>query len=174
MVNSVRVDEVQRLFLRHAGALRGFVTGLHPDMDAAEDLLHETFLIASRKADEFTPGSDFPAWVRAIARHKVLEHLRDRKKTPHGLSAEVIESLAESAPEGDDLLEPRREALRACLEEVSGRARQVLDLRYLDGLRPPDIACRISWKLAAVNVALSRARRFLRDCTHRKLAVTGE
>jgi len=60
------VGEVQRLFLRHASGLRGFIAGLTPDFDAIEDILHETFLTATAKANEFAPGSDFPAWARAI------------------------------------------------------------------------------------------------------------
>lgn len=166
--------EVQRLFLRNSSMLRGFIAGLLVDLDLVEDLLHEVFLTATQKAGEFRPGTNFLNWARAIARLKVLEHARRRRKAPRGLTPEVLETLAESAPELDDSFAPRRAALARCLEEVSGRSREVLDLRYFEGLPPSRIAERISWRVGAVNVALSRARRFLRDCARRRLAAGGE
>jgi DNA-directed RNA polymerase specialized sigma24 family protein len=50
----------------------------------------------------------------------------------------------------------------------------VIELRYLEGLTPPLIAERIDWQVAAVNVALSRARRLLRECASRRLAAGAE
>jgi RNA polymerase sigma-70 factor (ECF subfamily) len=169
-----REAEVQKLFLRHSSLLRGFIVGLLGELDGADDLLHEVFLVASRRAGDFEPGSDFPAWARAIARRKVLEHLRQRRNGPARLSTRVVESLADSAPEVDETFDARRTALARCLEEVRGRARQLIALRYGEGLSPEGIARRVSWKVAAVNVALSRARRFLRECAGRRLAADGE
>ncbi len=160
---------VQELFLRNSSILRGFIAGLIPALDAVDDLLHEVFLTATLKAASFAPGTDFLAWARAIARRKVMEHLRKRKRSPQQLSPEILEVLAEAAPQMDESFEPRRAALANCLQEVRGRSREVLHLRYVEGLMPSRIADRISWKVGAVNVALSRARRFLRDCTQRRL-----
>jgi RNA polymerase sigma-70 factor (ECF subfamily) len=168
------VGEVQRLFLRHASLLRGFIAGLVPDFDAAEDVLHETFLTATAKAGEFASGSDFPAWARAIARLKALEHLREHRAAAPSLSPRTLELLADSAPEDTAAWAGRREALARCLREVAPQARRILELRYVEGLRPPEIAARVSWQVGAVHVALSRARRFLRDCAGRRLAADGE
>ena len=62
------VEEVQGLFLRHAGVLRGFVLGLLPDANRAEDVFQELFLTVTRKAADFRPGTNFLAWARSIAR----------------------------------------------------------------------------------------------------------
>jgi DNA-directed RNA polymerase specialized sigma24 family protein len=43
------IEEVQRLFLRHMGLLRGFVLGLVPDFDHAEDVFQEVFLTITHK-----------------------------------------------------------------------------------------------------------------------------
>jgi len=166
--------DVQKLFLRHSSLLRGFIVGLLGDTSGADDLLQEVFVVASEKAADFQPGSDFPAWARAIARLKVLEFMRQRRGGPGRLSPEIVEALADSAPELDETYEARRTALKRCLGEIRGRARQLLDMRYQQGLNPERIAQRVSWKVAAVNVALSRARRFLRECTGRRLAIDGD
>ncbi len=169
------VGEVQRLFLRHASLLRGFITGLIPDFDAVEDVLHETFLTATAKAADFAPGSDFPAWGRAIARFKALEHIRERRTSSTAfLSAGTVELLADSAPADCGASAERRAALARCLARVAPKARRILELRYLEGLRPPEIAARMSWQVGAVHVALSRARRLLRDCAGRQPAAGEE
>lgn len=174
MTDAGAVSEVQRLFLRHTSLLRGFITGLCPDFDAAEDILHETFLTVTEKAGEFRSGSDFTAWARAIARFKTIEHLREKRCSVPVLGEKTLELLADSAPATEPAaLDSRRRALALCLKEVAPRARQVLELRYVDGLRPPEIAARVSWSVEAVNVALSRARRMLRECAGRRLAGGG-
>jgi RNA polymerase sigma-70 factor (ECF subfamily) len=165
------VEEVQRLFLRHAGLLRGFILGLLPDHNRAEDVFQEVFLTVTRKAHEFTPGSNFPAWARSIARLKVLEACRASRSGPHLLAPEALEAVLAAAGEVDDGWSQRREALAKCLDQLAPRAREILELRYSDEyLPPPEIASRLSWSVGAVHVALSRARKFLQECTRRRLA----
>jgi RNA polymerase sigma-70 factor (ECF subfamily) len=173
MPDDPRVSEVQRLFLRHCSILRGFIVGLLGDFETADDVLHEVFLTATEKAGEFVPGSNYLAWVRAIARLKVLEHLRGRRRWPGYFPPEIVELLADDAPRAEAGLAARRAVLASCLEEVSGRARDLLELRYVDGLLPARIAEQVNWSVGAVNVALSRARRFLRDCAERRIAAEG-
>jgi len=171
--NQQAVEEVQRLFLRHAGVLRGFILGLLPDHNYAEDVFQEVFLTVTRKADEFALGTNFLAWARSIARLKVLEACRAARNAPHPLGPEALEALMESAEELDDSWAARREALAKCLDQLAPRAREILELRYSDEfLPPPRIASRLSWTVGAVHVALSRARKFLQECTRRRMAIT--
>lgn len=167
-----KVQEVQRLFLRNSGLLRGFILGLLPDHNLAEDVFQEVFLTAAAKAGDFREGTNFLAWVRAIARLKVLEHCRKQKAGPRLLDPQALEAVVAVAGDLDDAWAARREALAACIKRLSPRARQILELRYGDEfLSPPRIAARLSWSIGAVHVALSRARKFLQECTQRRLAV---
>lgn len=168
------VEEVQRLFLRHGGVLRGFILGLLPDANRAEDVFQELFLTVTRKAADFRPGSNFLAWARSIARLKVLEHVRAAQGGPRLLGPEALDALAAAAEEAEAAWDDRREALARCLEQLAPRARQILELRYSDDfLPPPAIAARLSWTVGAVHVALSRARKFLQECTRRRLSLGG-
>lgn len=170
--NPNHVEEVQRLFLRNAGLLRGFILGLLPDHHSAEDVFQEVFLTVTRKADEFRLGSNFLAWVRTIGRLKVLEHCRRQKAGPHLLEPAALEAVMATAAEGDETWALRREALAKCLQELAPRARQILEMRYSEEVLPPQqIASRLSWSIGAVHVALARARKFLQQCTQRRLAV---
>jgi RNA polymerase sigma-70 factor (ECF subfamily) len=165
------IEEVQRLFLRHAGVLRGFILGLLPDHNRAEDVFQETFLTLSRKAAEFQSGTNFLSWARSVARLKVLEACRAGHGGPHLLTPDALEAVLAVSGEADDAWAERREALARCLERLAPRAREILELRYGDDfLPPPVIASRLSWSVNSVHVALSRARRFLQECTRRRLA----
>jgi RNA polymerase sigma-70 factor (ECF subfamily) len=165
------IEEVQRLFLRHAGLLRGFILGLLPDHNRAEDVFQETFLTISRKAAEFESGTNFLSWARSVARLKVLEACRAVQGGPHLLTPDALEAVLEVCGEDDDTWAERREALARCLEQLAPRAREIVELRYGDDfLAPPEIASRLSWSVNSVHVALSRARRFLQECTRRRLA----
>lgn len=172
MTDAERVEHVQRLFLQHAGLLRGFILGFLPDFHRADDVFQETFLTAARKADEFTPGSDFLAWARAIARFKALEACREGKPGVAPLDPQLMETVAEAAPQADASWERDRAALARCLEQVAPRAREILALRYSEGLAPAEIARRLSWSAGALYVALARVRKFLRECMRRAVAAS--
>jgi len=162
------VVEVQKLFIKNYIPLRGFVLGLVHDQNVADDLMQEAFLAITERATDYRPGTNFAAWGRAVARVRVFEHLREKRRLPAGWDPGVLDLLAESAPPPKSS-EARTAALRECLGKLAPRARQVLDLRYVRGLLPAAIAAQVSWRPGAVNVALSRARGFLRECVRRAL-----
>jgi RNA polymerase sigma-70 factor (ECF subfamily) len=164
-------DRVQMLFLQHGAALRGFILGLMPDRAAAADVFQEVFLTVTQRADQFRPECGFLPWARGIARNKVLEHFRRRRQLPQLFDDGLLELLAVSAGAQDDVWEERRAALADCIQELAPRARQILELRYAEvPASPPEIAERLAWTVNAVHVALARARKFLQDCTRRRLA----
>ncbi|MGH7145231.1 MAG: sigma-70 family RNA polymerase sigma factor [Planctomycetota bacterium] len=169
MEASAHREEVQRLFLKHSSLLRGFILGLLPNFDAADEVLQEVFLTITAKAGDFKLGTDFPAWARAVARMKVLEQFRKMRSPMMVLGPEALEAVASYAPELDDTWESRRKALAVCLEQIAPRARELIELRYTSQLLPPEIARKLDWTVGAVHVALARARKFLRECSQRRL-----
>jgi RNA polymerase sigma-70 factor (ECF subfamily) len=165
------VEEVQRLFLRHSSILRGFIFGLLPDAHRAEDVFQEVFLTITRKAADFDLDSNFLAWARSIARLKVLEACRTSRGSPSLLEPEAIDALCRVAEETEEDWDRRRRILARCLEQLAPRAREIVEMRYsTEQLSPPTIAQRLSWSVNAVHVALSRARKFLQECTRRRLS----
>lgn len=167
----VATAEVQRLFLKHTGAIKGFIMALLRDTMLAEDVLQETFLVVTAKAGSFQPGTNFVAWACTIARFKTLEALR-RRPPPQHLREAVIEALAVDAPVDDDREEVLRH-LERCMAELPASAREVILLRYFQALLPEEIGRRLSLKIDSVYVTLSRARRSLRHCVEAKLAQGG-
>jgi RNA polymerase sigma-70 factor, ECF subfamily len=167
MVESRQTRLVEQLFVKHVSTIRGFIEAFLPDFNRADDVLQECFLTVSAKAVEFREGTDFLAWVIAIARFKILESQHQPWVRTSLLSPEVIDALCAeplSAPSADDAAS----LLQECVEELSPRSREVIDMRYGEACKPAEIARRLHWTPESVYVALSRARALLRDCIERK------
>jgi RNA polymerase sigma-70 factor (ECF subfamily) len=158
---------VEQLFVRHVSTIRGFIEAFVPDFNRADDILQECFLTVAAKAGDFREGSDFVAWALAIAKFKVLESGHRPGVKVNSLSAEVIETLA-AEPLPESASDDCQAWLRECIEELSPRSREVIDLRYGESCRPAEIAQRLHWTPESVYVALSRARSLLRECLERK------
>ena len=159
---------VHGLFVQNMMAVRGYVLALMPDFSRADDIVQETFITATAKAAEFQEGTNFKAWIFAIARFKVLEALRERGcgrvvLTPEVIEALSVEDLAEAG------VEEYLEALTACLKRLAPQAHRVIEFRYQNAHRPPEIARLMGWTLNSVNVALARARSTLRSCVEAAL-----
>jgi RNA polymerase sigma-70 factor (ECF subfamily) len=167
---------VQGLFVKHASLIKGFILALLPDFSLVDDVLQEVFLVVVEKAGTFQEGTSFLAWVRAIARLKVLEACRVKKKQGLFLSEEVVASLCAAAPpeSSGDMAQSKLQALDLCLERLTPRARTIVDLRYRQAHSPGEIARRLTWTVDSVHVALSKTRTTLRDCVQRRLAASGE
>ncbi len=161
-------QQVLQLFVRNQTRIKGFVVSLLGDFGLADDVVQETFLIVQQKSEEFAAGSNFLGWAFQIARFQVMKAQSQHKRASNHFSDAVLESLAASAPErpfDDDKLV----ALPDCLSKLAPQARRVVDLFYTHEHKPQEIARIIEWTPSAVRVALSRARRFVRECIDEQL-----
>jgi len=164
---------VQGLFVQHLPALRGFVVSLVVDFSLVDDVVQETFMTVSAKAGAFERGSNFRAWVWSIARFKALGLMERMGRAHERLSEDVVEALC-AADEAEAVWdESMMRHLEACVEQLPGRSREAVELRYQQAHRPPEIARRMGWTVEAVHVALSRARVLLRQCVQRRLMAEG-
>lgn len=161
---------VQGLFVQYLPAVRGYILSMIPDFSQADDVVQEVFLVVTRKAGDFALGTSFPAWVKTIARFKALEAIRAGRGRYECLSEEALDALAaerEGFPESSD---ERLRLLAACMERLAPQARRSIELRYRNDHLPPEIARVMGCGVQSVNVTLSRARAFLRECVLRKMA----
>ncbi len=158
--------QVQKLFVKHQRQLRAYVLALWPDSTVADDILQEVFLTVTQKAEQFQTGTDFTSWTRAIARFKAIEMRRASGKFL--VSEDVCEILATDCPTNwaDD---HRLSALSRCMKTLAPKARELIQLRYVEELTPMEIAERLSRTVNSIGVALAKARVVLRDCMQREL-----
>ncbi|HLY08719.1 MAG TPA: sigma-70 family RNA polymerase sigma factor [Planctomycetota bacterium] len=170
-------SDMTRDFLQNRQALLGFIFALTRDPLAAEEIFQEVALAILREAATGTSVDPFLPWAREVARRRVAEHYR--KATARERVAPLRDSMVnlisqsyrenEENPGRDSL---RLDSLRRCVDQLAGRAREVIDLRYRLHLGIEKIAAELAWRADSVNVLLTRTRRILADCVRSKLSST--
>lgn len=161
---------VQGLFVQYQPAIRSYILSIIPDFSLADDVMQEVFLVVTRKANSFELGTSFPAWVKTISRYKALEAIRAGRNRFETLSEEVLEALGADSRDFPAQSDERLGLLSQCIKELAPQARRSIELRYRNEHLPPEIAHLMGCTVQSVNVTLSRARVFLRECVLRKMA----
>jgi len=152
--------------------LFGYLVTLLGDAHNARDVLQETNLVMWRRADTFTPGTNFGAWARRCAYFQAMAFLRDRKRDPSLLNEEVMALLAEDSEwsEGDE--QERCLALRDCLSQLGDAQRALLKRYYHDGIAIRILATEIRKSESAIKMTLLRIRELLHACITEKIRET--
>src|SRR5215207_6654336 len=64
----------------HSPSLRAFLSSQMFHLDDVDDLAQETFITAYKRLDTFHRDQDFGAWLRGIARHKLLHYFEQTRR----------------------------------------------------------------------------------------------
>ncbi|MCA9240753.1 MAG: sigma-70 family RNA polymerase sigma factor [Planctomycetales bacterium] len=153
---------VQLLTKAQLGLLR-YITALLGDPEAASNVLQNTNLLLWEKADEFEIGTNFNAWATRIAYWQVKAYCRDRGRDRHVFSDALVTQLADRAEDFQDI-DLTINLLRGCLQRLRANDRELVAMRYHDGLSIQQLSSRLGKSPSAVKGALLRARRALRSC----------
>ncbi|MFC1479114.1 sigma-70 family RNA polymerase sigma factor [Planctomycetota bacterium] len=168
-------EHTQKQFLKHAEMIKGYIFAFLPDVNDTEDIFQEVFIVVTQKSDTYREGTNFMAWVRSIARNKVLQHF-DKQKKNKGvvLTEDSIESISQEAETFEQNWDIHRNALEQCMEKIAPKGRELLRLRYLEDMPPRRIARKLNRTINGVSSALSKVRDFLRDCVGSAFEKTGD
>lgn len=136
------------------------------DHHDAEDATARTFLAALRGIGSFSDeGASFRAWLFRIARNTVANahRTRARRRTEPMESIVVDPTAPDADPAGLSLRAEDARRIRAALEQLPDERRQVVLLRFADGLSARDIGQVLDRSEGAVRVLLHRALRDLAE-----------
>lgn len=152
--------------------LRGWVAKYAgPGVDV-DDVAQASFLTAYTRLSEYSPNTNFAAWLFTIARYQLqtettrLRRLNDyhRRLGPDLLARELERRAATAATDDDEQFEH----LGECLEELEESRRRLLDWRYDEGVPLTEIASRSGRTVAAIKKQLWLLRGQLRGCIEGK------
>lgn len=131
--------------------------------DVAEDLTQATYLEAMRGAASFRGEAALETWLCAIARRQVAGHYEsERRRLRLERKLRLVSAEEEASEEAPEDLIADGEAMIAALGRLNPVHRQVLCLKYLDGLSVGEIATELSRTPVQVQSLLQRARSGLR------------
>jgi RNA polymerase sigma-70 factor (ECF subfamily) len=147
------------------------------DRDTAEEILQEIWLRLAIAVDRGTEVDRPESWFRGVAKNLVLHHFRSNQRAKVVADSPLVEAMVEAAAlafeeRADDQLAERSRRLMDCLDRLPAKSRDLLKLKYQNGLRAVQIAERLGRSEDAIMKALSRVRQVLADCVERGGAIT--
>jgi RNA polymerase sigma-70 factor (ECF subfamily) len=146
----------------HVWDVYGFLAYRTGNRADAEDLTQLTFERALRAWNRFDPSrASVKTWLLTIARNLLVDEHRRTRLSPVRTTLDELGAREPSAEDRYELgLDPQ---LAAALAQLSARDREILALRFGADLEGAAIAELMDLSLAAVQQALSRTLRRLRD-----------
>ena len=115
-----------------------------------------------RSLSAYDTSHPFVPWLRGIARHVVHNFWRSRSREKKRTS--VFRDFVEAR--ADDAAESRipRSLLQHCIDALQERQKQIVNMRYFDGLDSSRIGEALKMKATTVRQALARIRQALKAC----------
>jgi RNA polymerase sigma-70 factor (ECF subfamily) len=123
----------------------------------SEDIVQETLLAMHLKRDSWDEQRPIEPWLRAIARHKLADHLRRRGFHDHV----DIEDWSNALEVSVEVESPAAIDSRLLLESLPERQRVIVQQISLEGRSAADVGGQLGMSEGAVRVALHRALKAL-------------
>ena len=156
-------EAVSQLLERHTRRVRDYVRMMVKDNDVADDLTQEILIKVVKVLDEgrYTDKGRFQPWLLRIAHNRVLDYFRAQKQVKtineSSVGYDILGSknMAEPSIEEEIISEQRAEEIRALVDELPEEQREVVKMRYYEGLSFKEIA---ELTGVSLNTALGRMR----------------
>lgn len=131
--------------------------------DMAEDLTSEVFVRVLRNLRQ--QSGSFHAWLYRIAERVVIDHRREQSASKRTVMTEMTEQHEQQAQQQDDVGQAvaNRMDLEQAIDRLSDDQRQLVTLKFIEGLGNEDVAEIMERKPGAIRVLQYRALARLRD-----------
>jgi len=145
---------------RYYPAMVAIAHSVLSDRHLAEDAAQQAFAKAAVKLPQLKKGSRFAGWLAVICRNvaKDMSRRKENLRTTDDLSMIAAES-------GDD--DSTAETVREAISKLSASARELIFLRYYDGMSYEQISVVLGISEQAINGRLRRAKKKMADYLRR-------
>lgn len=155
------------LYDRFGGVVYSIILRIARDTATAEDLTQEVFLRVWNHIPSFDlDRGSLSTWVLTIARNAAIDFLRSRsgQQTRRSVSIDAMERpLAGGNAEAELQSSTDAKKVRAAMERLEPKHRQLLELAYFEGLSQSEMAERLELPLGTVKTWVRLALRQLRE-----------
>jgi RNA polymerase sigma-70 factor (ECF subfamily) len=167
-VPTVTAADLERVFREESGRVVATLVRLFGDIDIAEEMVQEAFLVASARWPETGLPPNPGGWITTTARNRAIDRLRrEASRNDRHAQAALLQERAEppGSPEGEgDVKDDRLRLIFTCCHPSLAPAAQIaLTLRLLGGLETPYIARAFLVPEETMAKRLVRAKQKIRD-----------
>lgn len=142
--------------------LKKFVFQRVQNYEETEEIVQETLIAAVECLPMYSGKSSFFTWLCGIAKHEIADYYRKKKiKTILFSRLPWLENLVSQAlgPEQILLRKEFEKKVKKTLNSLSEGYREVLRLKYIEGLSVKEIAQRLNETTKTIESRLFRARK---------------
>ena len=150
---------LEQIWLENKDYLRRLLIGLSRDIDLTDDLLHESYLHASKGISEYR-GENSRAWLAQITKNVFLAHLRRKYvRSEEQLASEDIQANNVGVDSSHHLT---RMEVREAIYNLDPTSKAALLMKHYAGFTYQEIAlrqgCPVGTAKSRVNSAISKLR----------------
>jgi len=166
---SERIKTLSARFVAERHYLMGFIYGMVRDLAAAEDILQEVWIRLAEAAERGESILEPGRWCRGVAKNLILHYWRDKRTAKVIADSELLDIVEKAFEENEEPWLERRQALMKCIDGLPGKSKQLLRLKYDQGLSFADMAQRLRRSKDSLKMALHRVRQALVACVEKRL-----
>jgi len=149
------------LYKRYLSNVYRRVRTVIPEADV-DDVTQEVFIAAYKSLGSFRGEAQFGTWLRTLTNRKVAEYYRKRNRKSEVPEMPLLDAIVHMEGGSPKLMEDRI-SLRNALNQISDSHREVILLRFVEGLQFNEIAELTGQNLEAVKSLFRRAISALRN-----------
>jgi RNA polymerase sigma-70 factor, ECF subfamily len=164
------MSDFEQVILKELSSLRSLAAYLLPNANAVDDVIQLTVIRAHEQWEDLRSDCEPGPWLRTILRFMIkteLKQLQRESQHRHHYKSQWIEVLAEHgeviAPEASETLDVHQQ-LQNCREQLQPKSKELVALKYDQGLSCSAIAEQTQRTVSWVTTTLSRIRQSLKDC----------
>ena len=176
-VNDSLEGAFNELVDRHGDKIFRTAYRITGDMNAAEEVLQNVFIILVQSLRSFRNDSKFTTWLYKVAMNTSFMYLRSKKKVndkemkiedltrfdESGNLQDVFMKDWSNVPEDKILNKEGKSKLEEAIDELPDKYKSVFQLKDIEGLSNQEVADVLDLSLPAVKSRALRARLFLRE-----------
>ena len=159
-------------------SLRAWLATHSPPGIDPDEIAQRSFVVAYTQLEEFELGTNFRAWLFAIARFQLKTEVTRLRRTADyhtRYAPDLLRRELERRCEVDAADEPERLThLRKCVDHLAEHLGRFVTWRYTDEITLEEMAHRSERSISAVKKQLWKIRRKLQECVEQRLSAEGE
>ncbi|WP_303824290.1 RNA polymerase sigma factor [Ruminococcus flavefaciens] len=157
------VQGLDEIIIEYSDGLILYLTSIVGNIQTAEELTEDTFVLLGTKKPKFREKSSFKTWLYAIGRNIAIDHLR-RTSGKTCVSIEEMPEMTddETAVEEAYIKKEQQITIHKAMRKLHPKYQQVLWLIYFEGFSNKEAAKIMKKSLRSLESILYRARKSLR------------